>query len=372
MLRPLLAASLFASVAPLPTSVTMQNAAVPGTQFPVMGLGTAGGGTDRGFGVWGECWVSCEDGECLQPKTNGSCGQYTQAAIAVWLQLGGRRIDSANSYRNQDSVGRGIRQSPVPRSEIFFQSKTGPGNPLGYNETLGQVRQMLSSTGLDYADNVMLHWPSCETGGGCQNSTDPVCSWGAPTYDDAACRLSSWRGLLAALDAGLIKSAGVSNFNVSHLEELRLAGERLPALNQISFYLYHSVAEAKLVAYCLAHNIIVNSWCPFARPDSWVQQAPCAANPLLDPVAAAVAAKHGVTSASLQMAWQVAQGVLPNPRSQNAAHMLENLAYTGIELDASDMAALAGVPQSICEPPACTNPVLPNQYAAGTCVNNGK
>ena len=68
----------------------------PNTYFPVMGLGTAGGATDKGFGVWPECWVSCNDGACTQPKNVSSCAQYTQAAVAIWLQLGGRRIDSAN------------------------------------------------------------------------------------------------------------------------------------------------------------------------------------------------------------------------------------------------------------------------------------
>ena len=143
---------------------------------------------------------------------------------------------------------------------------------MGYNETINQVKQIISSTGLTYLDNAMLHWyvspeqcglrndrpanylrtlfrtrtrPSCETGNGCGPSSDPTCNWGSSTYDDAACRLSSWRGLLTALDQGLIRSAGVSNFNISHLEELRTAGVRLPALNQISFYLYHSKAEVR-------------------------------------------------------------------------------------------------------------------------------
>ena len=364
---------LLVAEASLPTSVLLRGAAAPGTYFPVMGLGTAGGGTDHGFGIYPECWADCANGNCSLPRlpTSPDCGQYTEAAIAMWAQLGGVRFDSANSYRNQDAVGRGIRALPLNRSQIFFASKTGPGNALGYNETIAQVLQILASTGLDYADIVMLHWPSCESGGGCQASTDPPCNWGAPTYDDAACRVSSYKGLLAALAQGLIRSAGVSNFNISHLEDLQRAGLPLPALNQISFSLYHAAVELPLVAWCQAHGIVVNSWCPFSRPDSWTQQPPCAPTPITDPTAAAVAAKHGVSSAALQMAWQVSQGVYPNPRSQNVVHMMQNLAYTDIELDADDMAALAAVPQSLCQPPACTNAVAPGQFPL-TCVNNGK
>jgi len=289
----------------------------------------------------------------------------------MWLQLGGRRLDSANSYANQDAVGRAVRASPVPRADIFLTTKTGSGNPLGFNETLGQVRQLLNATGLAYADNVMLHWPSCETGGGCQASTDPACDWGAPTYDDAACRVSSYRALLAAMDEGLILSAGVSNFNVSHLEDLARAGLPAPALNQISYSLYHSAPERALVAYCRAHDIVVNSWCPLQRPDSWVHAPPCAPTPVTDPRAAALAARlgGGATPAQAQLAWQLARGVLPTPRSQNVVHMVENLgaARLAARLGEGDLAALDAAPQALCEPSKCTNPVRPGDFGE-TCA----
>ena len=173
------------------------------------------------------------------------------------------------------------------------------------------------------------------------------------------------------MHAGLIRSAGVSNFNISHLEDLERAGLPLPALNQISFSLYHSAAELPLIAWCAARGIVVNSWCPFSRPDSWVQKPPCAPSPVQDPIAAVLAAKHNVSSAALQMAWQVKHGVFPNPRSQNDTHMAENLAYQNIDLHADEMALLDAVPQSLCQPPACTNPVVPGQFEQ-TCENNGK
>jgi diketogulonate reductase-like aldo/keto reductase len=150
----LMLALLPASLA-FPQMVAMSNAADAGMQYPVMGLGTAGGSTDNGFGVYPECWASCVDGECQQPDANGGCGQYTIAAIETWFQLGGRRIDSANGYRNQNAVGRAIRESSVPRSDIFFQTKIGPYLAMGYNESLEQAAVILNVTGLTYIDNLV-------------------------------------------------------------------------------------------------------------------------------------------------------------------------------------------------------------------------
>ena len=300
--------------------VLLQNAADPGTDCPLMGLGTAGGATDNGFAVHPECWASCLDSQCLSPAPCSRCAMYTEAAIASWFALGGRRLDSANSYRNQDAVGRAINTAAglgVPRSAIFFQSKVGPGNPMGYNETLNQTATILRVANVTYIDNLMLHWPSCETGNGCQASTDPPCNWGAPTYNDAACRISTWRALLWVWRAGLARSVGVSNFNISHLEEIRAAGLTLPALNQVSLHLYHSRAERPLLDYCKAHGILFNSWTPLARPDSWVMQPPCAPSPDRDPGAMALAARYNATGAALQLAWAMQEGVAVNPRTQN-------------------------------------------------------
>ena len=122
----------------LPVYVPLYNAANPGMSYPTMGLGTAGGSdSSKSFGQYSECWASCNDPECTQPKTTGSCAQYTIAATTMYIQLSARlgfnltRVDSANTYRNGDAVAKAIRLSGVPRSQIFFQSKIGPDLALG-------------------------------------------------------------------------------------------------------------------------------------------------------------------------------------------------------------------------------------------------
>ncbi len=100
-------------------SFPLYNSAVSGLTYPAVGLGTGGYGLDINR-KYPECWIE-----------EAGCGVHSENATQTWLKLGGRRIDSADSYFNQPSVGRGIKASGVPRSEIFITSKVGPSNPLG-------------------------------------------------------------------------------------------------------------------------------------------------------------------------------------------------------------------------------------------------
>ena len=216
--RSLLLALALAACAAAPASVVLQNAADPGVVNAISGLGTAGGGTDHGYGVWPECWASCSDAQCLAPNPSG-CKAYTMRAVAQFIALGGRRVDSANGYRNQDAVGAAINAAvasgAVKREELFVGTKIGAYLPMGYGETWNQTAIILRTTQLEYLDNILMHWPDCETGGGCGPSTDPLCDYGAPTYNAKGCRLSTWRALLDIWKSGLVRSVGVSNFNIS-------------------------------------------------------------------------------------------------------------------------------------------------------------
>jgi len=130
-------AALALAVAPsaslMPSFVVLRNAADEGVVNAISGLGTAGGGTDHGYGVWPECWASCFDAQCLQPNPNG-CANNTERAIAQFIALGGRRVDSADGYRNQDAVGSAVRAAvasgAVTREELFVQTKIGSYLPV--------------------------------------------------------------------------------------------------------------------------------------------------------------------------------------------------------------------------------------------------
>jgi diketogulonate reductase-like aldo/keto reductase len=191
----------------------------------------------------------------------------------------------------------------------------------------------------------LIHWPTCA--GACNTtalSSDPLCAWGAPTYDEPACRISTWKALVSIWKSGAAKAIGVSNYNVSQLQEIADAGLPMPAVLQNPFNIGHSSSEMDTLAYCNAQNITFNGYSPFGVPDHKVY--PAYPQTLLgDPVAVSIAAAHGRSVSEIMLAWQWSLGVVVNPRSQNAAHMLQNLGWMDIELSASEIQQLSQRPQ---------------------------
>ena len=112
-----------------------------------------GADSPRRYGGYPECWAEIDS----KGKVVG-CGGFAARATLEWIEAGGRRIDSANSYQNQHAVGQAMALSQVPREEMFFLSKTGPSNPLGYNDTLRQFAAVLTEAGVDYVDALLIHW----------------------------------------------------------------------------------------------------------------------------------------------------------------------------------------------------------------------
>lgn len=357
-----LSACLAAKATSSPSFALQGKLTVPGLRFPAVGLGTGGGGfKGQNYGSYPECWSTCANAECLTPNppSFSGCPEYVHAAVTSFLQLGGRLFDLADSYHNQIDVGFAITHSNVPREEIFITNKVGPYLDMGYNATILQHKHMLSVLNLTYVDNLMLHWPSSVEGGGPGTSSDPVCQQFNATYDMQACLILTYKALIDIFNNGGAKSIGVSNFNVTHFTWLQDAGLPLPAVNQISWNLYHSFAsEEPIYSYCRDKGILVNSWVPFARPDSYAPfPPPMAPTPLLDPVVASIAAAHSATPAQVMLAWQYQLGIASNPRSQNAQHMIDNLAAIAtVTLSADEMASLAARPQYTCQPPSCTTP----------------
>lgn len=318
--------------------------------MPAIGLGT-GAYSDNplGYNVYPECWTSI------------GCGNWTQEAIAKWIAVGGRRIDTANSYQNQFDVGvalnAAITSGAVARSDLFILSKVGPPNPLGFNDSLAQFDIILEALQTTYVDALLIHWPwqSKSQGNVTSNtteSTDPLCNQtSTATYSESGCRLSTWRALVSIWQSGRALSIGVSNFNVSHLEEIEAAGLPLPALTQSPFHIYRSSSQMDVINYCNKHDILFLGYSPFGVPDYklYPSELP-AASQLSDPVVAAIAAAHApATPAQVILAWHWALGVPFNPRSMNSTHMVENLAAFDITLNQTEIRMLSSRPQDFCE-----------------------
>jgi 2,5-diketo-D-gluconate reductase A len=332
-----LSAQTWAAVPSLP----LYNAAVPGLRMPAVGLGTGGYSNEaKGYGMYPECW------------DDAVCPGYINQAVTTWLNVGGRRIDNANSYQDQGTVGAAVAASGVPRSEIFFLSKTGPSFPLGFADTLAEVATILNTTGLGYVDALLIHWPcpdnKCEAW--TNTSTDPLCNVNSQTFSPTACRISTWKAYVQVFNSGKALSIGVSNFNATHLQEIIDAGLPLPAINQIPFHLYRSSSQQQTIDFCRAHNITVNGYSPLGIPDwkTFPTSTGMSTTQRADPVVQGIAAAHGVSPSKVLLAWQWALGIPVNPRSQNVDHMIENLNYFDLQLTQAEIGALSSRPQSTC------------------------
>jgi len=352
------AAAAAAASAP-PAGVALRNAADAGVAIPWSGAGSGGyTGTAASYGQYPECWDACADPQCLAPDPAGfrSCAQFVDAALATYLQLGGRRIDSSDSYHSQAVAAQALRAAGLPRAGFFFTSKVGPYLALGAAEAAAQFAGVLAATGLAYVDLLLIHWPSCvpaDGGSACPNATsvEPECVVGGAAYDARACRLGTWRALVDIWQSKGARAIGVSNYNASHLQEIKDAGLPLPAVNQIPINVYSSSKQAATIAWCKENGVLVNGYSPFGVPDHKTFSPPQSPTVFADPVVVAVAAAHNTSPAAVILAWHYQQGIVFNPRSMNAAHMLINLGISGVPwwelaLTAEEMAQLSTRPQA--------------------------
>lgn len=322
-------------------NVPLKNSAAPNQLMPAIGLGTGGySSAAAGFGVYPECWSD----------SNG-CAAYVLNATTQWLQMASQggvnpiRIDNANTYGDVGTIGLAMKQSGVPRSQIFLLSKVGSGQPMGYNDTLNQMASILQTQQVSYVDALLIHWPTATS-----NSTEPACQMGTPTYNATLCRLETWRAMVDIFHAGQALAIGVSNYNKSEIEEIVSAGMPLPAINQIPIHIYRSSSQSETIEYCQRMGITVNAYSPLGVPDWHVfpSEGGMAATPLQDPVVQSIATARGKTGAQIMINWLWQQGIVTNPRTVQAAHMDENLSAYAFDLTDAEVALLNSRPQDWC------------------------
>ena len=391
-----LAAGAPAAAVPFVPSVVLSNTAAPGVSMPFIGLGCGGySSANAGYNAYPECWIG--DGGATGGGS-GTCGAFVQQAVTSWLQAGGRRLDAANSYQDQVDVGKAmnafIASSGVPRADIFLLSKIGPSHPLGGADAKAQFEGILAEMQVDYVDLLLVHWPwdSASKGNVTNNATTssvPLCNHTSPLFDERLCRLDTWRGMLDIFATGRARAVGVSNYNVSHFEEIVAAGMPLPALTQNPYHLYRSATQSDLIDWTARHGVTFLGYSPFGVPDyhnySFVGSP--AGNQLQHPYVLSLSDKYGATPAQVLIQWQYQLGIasnsvvavrapheraapppppltlaahpspLPaaqpvNPRSMNATHMADNLAtyalFSGNGLNQTEMDTLSSMPQDLC------------------------
>lgn len=240
-------------------------------------------------------------------------GEEVYNAVLAALKAGYRHIDTAAYYGNEESIGRAIRDSGIPREELFITTKLW-NDAHGYEEAKAALRTSLDKLQLDYLDLYLIHWP---------NPVNLRDRWQTANAD-------TWRAMEEMVAEGLIKTIGVSNFLVHHLEELLKTAKIVPAVNQLR--LAPGVYQEEIVHYCREKNIILEAWSPLGRGELFTH-----------PTMLALAEKYGKTVAQIALAWSWANGFLPLPKSVTESRIIENLDFQEIELSAEDIAAITAI-----------------------------
>ncbi|WP_345434954.1 aldo/keto reductase [Microbacterium gilvum] len=229
------------------------------------------------------------------------------ACVRTALDAGYRHIDTAALYANERGVGQGLRTSGVPREDIFVTTKVW-NDDHGYDETLRAFDASLGRLGTDYVDLYLVHWP-------------------IPSRDRY---VETYRALESLRADGRARSIGVSNFAIAHLDRLLAETEVVPAVNQIE--LHPLLPQHELRAYGASHGIVTEAWSPLAR-----------GRLLDDPVLAAIARKHGRSTAQVIIRWHLQLGTVVIPKSVSPDRIRANADVFGFALDDDDLRAVAGL-----------------------------
>ncbi|PIL30988.1 hypothetical protein GSI_05681 [Ganoderma sinense ZZ0214-1] len=250
-------------------------------------------------------------------------GEAAKQMCLTALQLGYRHIDTASGYANEEQVGRAIRESGVPREEIFLTTKL-PNHH--HHKVAESLQESLDKLGADYVDLYLMHWPQAYTD---DNKMIPYGE--SPTY------VETWRDMEKLLGTGKVRSIGVSNFSVALLEVLLKETTVVPAANQVE--MHPCLPSFELKTYCDEKGIILTAYSPLGRPKEYDGKPVF----LEDADVLKIAQIHGTTPAQVTLSWGIQRGTVVIPKSENPKRMRQNI--TVIKLTSEDMAVIDSIHQ---------------------------
>ena len=229
-------------------------------------------------------------------------------AVVHALKTGYRSIDTAAIYGNEEGVGRALRQTEVPRDDIFLTTKVW-NDRQGFDSTLQAMEESLARLGTDYVDLYLIHWP-------------------VPAKD---AYVDTWKALLKLREDGKAKAVGVCNFHEQHLQRLADETGELPAINQIELHPY--LSQEKLREFHAARDIVTEDWSPLGAR----------LNIIDDPVIGSIANATGKTPAQVVLRWHLQIGSVVIPRSTKPARIESNFDIVDFELNDSQMDSINGL-----------------------------
>lgn len=225
-------------------------------------------------------------------------------------------MDSAAAYKNEAPCGIAIRKSGIPREDIFFTSKIPPRS-LSYENTKAQVEKTLKESGLEYVDLMLIHAP----------------------YGGSANRKGAWKALVEAQEEGKIRSLGISNYGVHHLDELEMHIKELErerggkgkggVISVGQWELHPWLARPDIVQWCEKRGVVLEAYCPLVRGER-----------LNDKLMKPLTEKYGKTAAQVLLRWSLQKGFVPLPKSVTPSRIEQNADIYDFELTAGDMKTL--------------------------------
>ena len=220
-------------------------------------------------------------------------------SVKAAIKNGYISIDTAAVYKNEEGVGQGIKESGVPREELFITSKVWNADQ-GYESTLKAFDTSLEKLGLDYLDLYLIHWPV------------------KGKY------VETWKALEKLYKDGRVKAIGVSNHHVHHLKDILAEADIKPMVNQVEYHPH--LTQKELHEFCKSEGIQLEAWSPLKQGEL-----------LTEPVIAEIGQKHQKSAAQVILRWDLQNEVVTIPKSIKEHRIIENATIFDFELSSEDM-----------------------------------
>jgi len=233
------------------------------------------------------------------------------AAVSKALETGYTSIDTAMIYKNEAGVGQALKETTVPREDLFITTKVWNADQ-GYDNTLRAFDESLERLGLDYVDLYLIHWPT-------------------PEFDQY---VDTYKALEKLYKDGRVKAIGVCNFEAEHLQRLLDECDVPPVLNQIECHPY--LAQTELKEFCAQHDIFVEAWSPLDQGGEVLQ----------DEVVQQIAEAHKKSPAQIVLRWHLQNNTIVIPKSVTPSRIEENFDVFGFELSEEEMNQIDGLNQN--------------------------
>lgn len=243
-------------------------------------------------------------------------GKEVKNAVLYALESGYRHIDTAKIYENEKGVGEAIEDSNIPRGDIFLTTKVW-NKDRGYDSTLKAFEKSLELLNTDYLDLYLIHWPA-----------------NAQQFDNwKELNAETWRAMEDLYDQRKIKSIGVCNFLVHHLEALKETARIDPMVNQIEYH--PGYLQQEVVDYCKGNHILVEAWSPIGS-----------GRILENEELKSIADHYKVSVAQLSIKFCLQNGILPLPKSVTPKNILSNLEVNNFTISDDDMQRISSMDEA--------------------------